>query len=185
MAMLTGCTPDFCVGDETYNTARDSARVRVVAVEAEGDHVVLFLDGELAGKYGNGWSTKNLATAKKCGKDFCVGDKAYLFGENRSPARVQILAIQPGGEGYVVLFAEGSLAGKRGSNWDNDDLAKLKGCGTTYCVGDVLINIKRNSKVLVVGIQKNGSYLLQFQSGELQGKVGHNWDDDDLRRIRK
>lgn len=185
LAMLTGCTADFCVGDEVFNTERDTAKVRVVAVQDDGSHVLLFLDGELSGKTGSDWATKNLSTPKKCGNDFCVGEKAYLFDEDRTPARVQILATQQGGEKYVVYFTEGTLAGKRGSNWGSDKLAKLKGCGTTYCVGDVLLNIKRNSRVLVVGIQKDGDYLLQFQSGDLQGKVGHNWDDADLRRIKK
>lgn len=185
LAMLAGCTPDFCVGDEVFNSEREMAKVRVVAVQDDGSHVLLFLDGNLSGKIGSDWSTKNLTTTKKCGKDFCVGEKAYLFDEDRTPARVQILAIQQGGEKYGVYFTEGPLAGKRGSDWGYDKLAKLKGCGTTYCVGDVLLNIKRNSRVLVVGIQQDGDYLLQFQNGELQGKVGHNWDDTSLKRIKK
>lgn len=183
LALASGCTRDFCVEDEIYNTEKNMARVRVIGVESKGTHVLMFLDGPLEGKVGNEWTAKNLTTLKKCGKDFCVGDSAYLYGKDREPALVRIIAIQQGGERYAVLFAEGSLEGKRGNNWELSDLAKTKGCGTKYCVGDSLINISRsNNHVKVVGIQKDGKYMLRFESGESAGKIGYNWDDSDLRK---
>lgn len=183
LALASGCTRDFCVEDEIYNTEKNMARVRVIGVESKGTHVLMFLDGPLEGKVGNEWTAKNLTTLKKCTKDYCVGDVAYLYGKDRDAAVVLIIAIQQSGENYGVFFVNGSLEGKRGNNWDAGDLAKTKGCGSKYCVGDSLINISRNNaRVKVVGIQKNGRYLLQFENGDSQGKIGHNWEDIDLRK---
>lgn len=184
LSPMTGCTEDYCVGDVVYNKDKGEAQVRVVAVQYNGAVIIEFLDGALAGRLGGQWTSNDLTSTERCGKNFCVGQRAYLYDDGRDPALVEVIAVDKAGR-YTVYFHEGAVAGRRGSKWADANLAKNSGCGASFCVGDVVTNISRNYlKAQVVGVQLNGLYVLKFLEGNVAGRLGHNWSDSDLRKFR-
>ena len=51
-------------------------------------------------------------------------------------------------------------------------------------VGDRALNIQRNSVLVrVIGIEQNGTYVIQFEEGPLFGQRGGNWAEADLARL--
>jgi|GEM_PF-1847845 len=184
LAVMDGCNESLCVGDTVYNLSRELAQVRIVGLQTDGNVVLQFLDGSLAGRIGGNWGVNDLTTTKSRGKNFGVGDKVYLFDEGREPALVQIIAVERTGN-YTVYFIQGEVAGRRGNNWTEQNFARVSGCGKNYCVGDIVTNISRDYlRVQIVGVQMNGRYVLRFLEGNIAGRLGNNWGDEDLRKFR-
>jgi hypothetical protein len=167
------CQGDVCVGQRAYNILRDYREVQIVGIESNGTFVLRFLDN---GGVGGNWSRADLAVQRGCGHGFCVGDTAYNLQRNYRTVRVVGIHL----DGKLVLRFDDN--GGVGGNWENTDLAKMRGCGRLFCVGNVALNNKRNYReVRVVGIQSNGLYVLRFSDN---GGVGGNWSDDDLVRTQ-
>jgi hypothetical protein len=165
------CHLDVCVGQRAYNILREYREVQVVGIESNGTYVLRFLDN---GGIGGNWSRADLALQRGCGNGFCVGDAAYNI--QRQYRSVRVVGIHFDGK-LVLRFDDN---GGIGGNWDKTDLAKMRGCGQMFCVGDVALNNKRNYReVRVVGIQSNGLYVLRFSDN---GTVGGNWANEDLVR---
>lgn len=184
LSVMSGCTSEYCVGDVVYNKEKGEAQVRIAAVQYRGTVIIEFLDGALAGRLGGNWGSDDLTSTARCTKKACVGEKLYLYAENRDPSVVQIIGIDKAGK-YTVYFHDGPLAGRRGSKWEDENLAKMSGCGANFCVGEVVSNITRNFlKVQIVAVQGNGRYILKFLEGNVAGRLGANWEDSDLRKFR-
>lgn len=179
LAFLEGCTSRLCVGDNVYNTTK-SAYVRVIGYDLNGRYVLRFTSGSLNGRVGHNWSNSDLAILHGSNGIYSVGESAYNITKS---AFVKVVGVQENGR-LVLNFTSGTLNGRTGHNWSNSDLAKLSGCGRAYCVGDRAYNVTKSAYVVVVGIQSNGRYVLKFTSGTLNGRVGHNWSDSDLARLR-
>lgn len=110
----------LCTGDRVINTSRSNVYAKVVGVSDDGKYVLRFQEGNLKGKIGSNWSRADLAVTHGCSGRFCVGDMA--LNKERQFVKVKVVGIQQSGY-FVVKFLEGSLKGKKGSNWNGDDLA--------------------------------------------------------------
>ena len=139
------------------------------------------MQGELKGVLGHNWKISDLSSNYRCGESRCIGDKVYVHDETRPPSLAQIVAVDFKGN-YVVQFLDGELQGRVGGHWLEENLAKTSGCGLTYCVTDQAY--VQNSRVRIVGIQKNLKYILYFYDGELTGRYGFDWTDRHLSRPR-
>lgn len=107
------------------------------------------------------------------------GEQVYNIPKDNK--KVKILSAQSDGT-YTIKFLEGPNSGRTGNNWRRHTLAVTNGCARTICVGDNLINLSQDSaKVRVLAIQLNGNFVLEFLSGQHQGKRGNNWLHSELR----
>ncbi|MFN9068383.1 MAG: hypothetical protein ACK5V3_14205, partial [Bdellovibrionales bacterium] len=122
LAKLYGCTSEgLCVGDRTYNLARETALAEVVAIQSNLSQVVLrYISGALSGQKGGNWGFNDLAVTRGCGNQYCVGD--YALNRSRNYAQVQVIGVQPKQGTYVLRFLDGALAGQIGGNWKDSDL---------------------------------------------------------------
>lgn len=183
LMMTWGCSKNLCVGDVVYNKDREGVAVKVIGLSYDGNHYLEFLEGALKGKKGAKWSITDLTTARRCGQSHCIGEKFLLVGKDRDPAEVVILAID-GADKYFVHFLTGELKGKRGGNWDPENLVSMRGCSQGLCVGDVVHNSQRDFvKVKIVGIHKDGKYVIEFLEGSLAGQSGAYWTRDNLKKF--
>jgi hypothetical protein len=125
LARPYGCTTEgLCVGDRTYNLARETVLTEVVAIQSNLSQVVLrYLSGPLYGQKGGHWGIQDLALTKGCGAQFCVGDLA--LNRVRNYAQVEIIGLQPTQKTYVLRFLDGALAGQIGGRWGDQDLVSV------------------------------------------------------------
>jgi hypothetical protein len=125
LARPYGCSAaGLCVGDRTYNLARDTAMTEVVAIQSNLSQVVLrFISGPLSGQKGGNWGIHDLALTQGCGIQFCVGD--YALNRTRGYAQVQVIGVQPTLKTYVLRFLDGALAGQIGGHWGDHDLVSV------------------------------------------------------------
>lgn len=173
LALMKGCVKDVCVGTRAFNVSRDNRRVVIVGVSVDQKLVLRFEDN---GGVGAGWDRADLALAQGCYGGFCVGDTAYNI--ERDSRVVTIIAIDVNGK-FILSFNDN---GGVGAGWDRPALAKVKGCGNTYCVGNNVIVLQRQNRVAtVVGIQDDGGYVLRFLDN---GGIGAGWQDRDVARAR-
>lgn len=173
LAAMTGCSGDICVGATAYNISRDSRKVTVVGIQPDTRLILRFEDN---GGVGGNWTRQDLALAKGCVGLVCVGDR--LLNTQRGYRMVRVLAIDLYSR-FVLQFEDN---GTIGGNWTSNDLAALKGCGQSFCVGDtVLVRPRNNRTARVVAIQGNGLYVLNFLD---VNQIGGNWADGDLLRAR-
>ncbi len=183
LMMTWGCSKNLCVGDIVYNKDREGVAVKVIGLSYDGNHYLEFLEGALKGKKGAKWSIDDLTLAKRCGVSHCVNQKFVLVGENRDPSEVAILAVD-GVDKYFVQFLTGPIKGKRGGNWDSENLASMRGCSEGMCVGDVVHNTQREYvKVKILAIDKNGKFVIEFLEGALRGKSGAYWSGKNLKKF--
>ncbi len=120
LALTNGCSSRLCVGETVYNVTRD-VNVVIAGIMLNGDYVVSFTYGELAGKSGSDWKDIELAKLSGCGEEgICVGDKMINTARN---ATVVIRGIQTNKK-YYVEFTSGELRGQKGPGWASDYLVK-------------------------------------------------------------
>ena len=106
-----------------------------------------------------------------------VGDTVFNIARN---TKVRISEVARNGT-YKILFLEGSLAGKEGSNWGRSDLAIISGCYKSLCVGSSIINTAKGSVYSkIIGLQTDGNYVIEFLEGQLKGRTGSHWTRKDL-----
>lgn len=109
-----------------------------------------------------------------CLYNICTGDT--VFNIQRNYRKAVVVGIEARGT-YVLRFLD---TGGVGGNWGRYDLATTFGCGRQFCVGDLALNASKNyRRVRVIGIEYNGTYVLNFL--DTKG-VGGNWSDFDLVR---
>jgi hypothetical protein len=170
VAVTTGCSGSFCVGNSAYRVASDSRLVQIAGLSLDGTYVVRFLDtGAMAG----GWSSAELAATRGCSQGVCVGQSVYRVA---SDSRLtQVVGIQSDGT-FVLRFLDN---GGWGGGWSRSEVAVTTGCGRTYCVGQTAYNNRR--VVQVVGVMADGNYVLRFLD---TGGLGGGWSDSDLSRGR-
>jgi hypothetical protein len=147
-------------------------------------YVVRFTTGPLAGKSGTGWRREQLAvTTFACFDQLCINQPGFNVERN---AYVEVVAIEYSGR-FVLRFTSGELTGKTGGNWSRDNIAVLQGCASGFpviCVGQKVYNKDRAAEARVVGIQKDGRFVLLFLTGPLTGKTGGNWTLNNLIIIK-
>lgn len=117
------CSADLCIGDVVLNINRDYVRTQIVAIEYNGNYVLRFLEGPLAGKTGGNWSRIELAVMQGCNYDLCVGNRVYNLPRQ---AYAIVAGIQYNGL-YALEFTSGPLFGRRGGNWSRADLEIVNG----------------------------------------------------------
>lgn len=181
LASLRGCGREFCAGDFAFNVVRDSTQVRIVGIQEDGRYVLQFLEGNLNGRKGANWSETDLASTYGCTyNQLCTGEE--VFNVVRDSTRARVVGLQSNGK-LVIEFLEGSLTGRRGGNWESKDLARTRGCGNGFCVGEEALNSAKNyTRVRIEGIQEDGRFVLLFLEGNLSGRRGGNWEGRDLVR---
>lgn len=108
-----------------------------------------------------------------------VGDQA--INTQRSYVRVTVIGLEENNR-YVIRYDEGPLAGQRGGNWTDSDLARVWGCSEHgLCVGDQVFNVARSTALAqITGIEYNGNHILRFLDGALVGQTGGHWGPGDL-----
>ncbi|MFN7729631.1 MAG: hypothetical protein ACK5P7_10785, partial [Bdellovibrio sp.] len=169
LAVTTGCAGSFCVGNSAYRVASDSRLVQIVGLALDGSYVVRFLD---TGAVSGGWTTE-LAATRGCFQGVCVGQSVYRVSADSR--LTQVVGIQDDGT-FVLRFLDN---GGLGGGWSRYDVAVTVGCGRIYCVGQTAYANGR--LVRVVGIMKDGNYVLRFLDS---GGLGGGWSDSDLSRGR-
>jgi hypothetical protein len=168
------------IGQKVYNVERDSSLVEVVAVQADGNYVIRYLNGANSGQTGGNWQRSAFAVRNGCAGDVCTGDTAYNI--ERDSAQVRIVGIQTDGR-YVIEYMTGSNIGLLGGNWNRGALAVAYGCSAQFCVGEHAFNIQRDAnEVEVVAIQSNGLIAIRYLEGSNANVIGGNWNDSDLAR---
>jgi hypothetical protein len=177
LALMSGCHNALCVGNITLNTSKDSVASKIVGLQTNGDYVIEYLEGSLKGKIGSYWSKKELAATSGCSYDLCTG--ISVLNVSKSAAKSRIVGIEANGN-YVIEFLEGRSKGFKGSNWARKDFALMTGCNSNLCVGDSAVLTSRNAKVTIVGIQQNNLFVIRFETGSNSGRVGSNWNRNDL-----
>lgn len=105
-----------------------------------------------------------------------VGEQVYNIPRD---AFATIQAIAYDGS-YVILFTTGPLAGQSGSGWTDANLATTYGCLNNICVNQPVYNVRRDLFAQISAWAQDGTYVLTFTSGSLQGQTGHGWSRDDL-----
>jgi hypothetical protein len=109
-----------------------------------------------------------------CLYNICTGDT--VFNSQRNYRKAVVVGIEARGT-YVLRFLD---TGGVGGNWSRYDLATTYGCGRQFCVGDLALNASKNyRRVRVIGVEFNGTYVLNFLD---TNGVGGNWSDFDLVR---
>lgn len=170
------------VGQRVINIVRNYVQVTIIAVENDGDFVIRFEEGSLAGQIGGNWDRSDFAILSGCSSQgFCVGDR--VINTSRNYAYAQVVGLEYDGEA-VIRFLDGSLVNGIGGNWDRFDLAKTSGCSGDVCVGQVMLNIERDyAQVRVLAIEQDGEFVLDFLTGNLAGRRGGNWSRSALARF--
>lgn len=107
-----------------------------------------------------------------CLRDLCVGDSIYNVKRDFRKAVVVGIESQ---NTYLLRFTDTNGVG---GGWTRDDLAVPRGCVRDICVGTRAFNVSRDYRqVQVVGLQTNGTFVLQFLD---TNGVGGNWNRADL-----
>lgn len=109
-----------------------------------------------------------------CHLGACIGDRAVNLLRNYR--EVTIVGIEPTGR-FILRFED---TGGVGGNWDRTHIALRCGCSQDLCVGDVVVNLRRDyRRAMIHAIEFGGQYVLRFLD---TGGVGGNWNRWDLVR---
>lgn len=115
LAILKGCSGDFCVGDKTFNVS--NSRYAVIAgIQASGKYVIRYDDNGLTG---SGWDRYDLGLLKGCMGNLCVGSKVFNRSNNRT-ARVKGFHA---GNKVIIRYDDNGLTG---SGWTLYDLVVVQ-----------------------------------------------------------
>jgi hypothetical protein len=109
--------------------------------------------------------------------DFTVGDRVYGISKSGF-ARIR----RQTGAKYEIEYLDGDSKGSIETNLTADSIGSLSGCVKDgLCVGQQAFNSDhKDIRVKVVGVQKNGKYIIQFLEGKFTGQTGDNWTRNDL-----
>jgi len=170
------------IGQRVINVTRNYVQVTIIAIENDGDYVIRFEEGSLAGQIGGNWDRSDFAVMNGCSSQgFCVGER--VINTTRNYAYAQVVGLEYDGEA-VIRFLDGNLVNGIGGNWDRHDFAKTSGCSGDVCVGQVMLNIERDyAQVRILGIEHDGEFVLDFLTGNLAGRRGGNWARNALARF--
>ncbi|MBD66681.1 MAG: hypothetical protein CME62_15845 [Halobacteriovoraceae bacterium] len=164
-----GVDRDLSPGEVVYDIARGTVKVKVLDHQASGLYYIEHLEGRMRGQRESNRSRRDFAIMDGCYRSVCIGENMYTI--TRDVDAVKVIGLQANGN-YVLSFERGGF----GNNWSFNQLAKRKGCGREFCVGDQAYNRQyRNSLVRIIGIQPNGLYILSFETGPYAGRRGENW----------
>ncbi|WII71253.1 beta-sandwich domain-containing protein [Bdellovibrio sp. 22V] len=111
------------------------------------------------------------------------GDEVMVM--DREYAKAVVVGFDNNGN-HILRFTTGELRGRVGGGWLRENLSLMSGCTKEYCVGQLVFNKSRdNMQVKVVAVQFHGSVIIEFMEGELKGRLGGNWNSDELTLPKK
>ena len=175
LAATFGCVGDVCVGTSIYSVtgARADSLAAVVGIQTNGQYVLRF---DSDGAVGDSWSRASIAKREGCVNDLCVGTKVYAVTGARADTLAEIVGVQTNGQ-YVLRFdSDGAI----GDSWDRNQLAATNGGVNGLSVGTRVYAVsgaRQGSTAVIVAIQKNGQFVLRFDS---DGAVGDSWSRDQI-----
>ena len=121
-----------------------------------------------------------LLTASVSFAEFKVGNSVYATSGPRAYTEGRILEIDSNGMFTLKFIADDAVGG----NWGPNDIASVKGCSADLCVGSTVYPIsegRAGTSAIVVGIESNGNYILEFNSDLA---VGGGWGRGGLAAAR-
>ena len=112
--------------------------------------------------------------------DLHVNESVYAVAGDREGTTATIVAIEPDGNFVIKFDADGAV----GNEWTRDNLARREGCVMDDCVGErvyAAAGDRSGTLASIVGVKKNGQFVLQFDS---DGAIGASWQAGDFARLR-